>query len=66
MKTDANADGYVNVKDATEIQKACASIITLEGVSEILSDTTLDGNLNVKDATQIQKYAASLIDSFYN
>ena len=62
---DVNADGFVNVKDATQIQKVCASLASFDKATEHLADTTLDGRYNVKDATQIQKYVASLIDSFY-
>jgi len=62
---DVNADGFVNVKDATHIQKACASLATIDEATEYLADTNLDGKYNVKDATQIQKYVASIIDSFY-
>lgn len=62
---DVNFDGYINVKDATHIQKACASILVIDEADEYLADTTLDGAVNVRDATQIQKYAASIIDSFY-
>ena len=62
---DVNFDGYINVKDATHIQKACASILVIDEADVYLADTTLDGSVNVRDATQIQKYAASIIDSFY-
>ena len=62
---DVDSDGYINVKDATYIQKACASILVIDEADAYLADTTLDGNVNVRDATQIQKYAASIIDSFY-
>ena len=62
---DVNDDGYVNIKDATQIQKASAGLVSLDELAQCLADTTLDGKYNVKDATQIQKYVASLIDSFY-
>ncbi len=63
---DVNGDEEVNVKDATLIQKFCASLAQIDEANIHLADTTIDGALNVRDATQIQKYAASIIDSFYN
>ncbi len=62
---DVNGDLVVNVKDATLIQKACASLAEIKEADAYLADTTLDGAVNVRDATQIQKYIASIIDSFY-
>ncbi|MBR3972168.1 MAG: leucine-rich repeat protein [Ruminococcus sp.] len=62
---DVNSDLIVNVKDATEIQKYCADLVTIEESVKHLADTNFDGNVNVKDATHIQKYAASIIVSFY-
>ncbi len=62
---DVNGDLSVNIKDATYIQKYCASLAEIDEADMYLSDTTLDGNVNVRDATQIQKYIASIIDSFY-
>ncbi|MBQ4569422.1 MAG: leucine-rich repeat protein [Ruminococcus sp.] len=62
---DVNGDLVVNVKDATLIQKYCASLAQINEADMYLADTTLDGAVNVRDATQIQKYIASIIDSFY-
>lgn len=62
---DVNSDYTVNVKDATEIQKFCADLVTIDESVKYLSDTDFNGNINVKDATRIQKYVASIIDSFY-
>lgn len=62
---DVNDDGFVNIKDATQIQKASAGIEDLDKATEYLADVNFDGRYNVKDATQIQKYVASIIVSFY-
>ena len=55
---DADANGTINVKDATQIQKYAAKLITLDETSEALADVNLDGKVNVKDATAIQKWVA--------
>lgn len=57
---DANADGVVNVKDATLIQKAVAGLVSLDETAELVADADLNGTVNVKDATAIQKYVAGL------
>ncbi len=61
---DVNMDGYVNVKDATLIQKHVAKLVTLDSKQAKLADTNKDGYVSVKDATQIQKLVAKLISSF--
>ena len=57
---DVNGDGKVNVKDATQIQKAAAKIITLTEDEFERADVNADTKVNIKDATTIQKYAAKL------
>ena len=57
---DADANGKVNVKDATVIQKHAAHVLTLIGDATICADVNADTKINVKDATAIQKYAAKI------
>lgn len=58
---DADLNGTVNVKDATTVQKHCASLIELSGEALICADASCDGTVNVKDATAIQKYVADIV-----
>ncbi|MBQ8573041.1 MAG: starch-binding protein, partial [Ruminococcus sp.] len=55
---DTDANGTINVKDATQIQKFAAKLVELDETSEALADVDLDGKVNVKDATAIQKWVA--------
>ena len=55
---DVNGDGKVNIKDATEIQKATAMLVALADENRKAADVNDDGNVNVKDATAIQKHIA--------
>ncbi len=57
---DSDANGKINVKDATQIQKFAAKLIELDETSEALSDVDLNGKVNVKDATAIQKWVAKI------
>ncbi|MBQ4568982.1 MAG: leucine-rich repeat protein [Ruminococcus sp.] len=58
---DTNLDGKVNVKDATAIQKYCASLIEFSSDSLSVADVNGDSSINIKDATTIQKKVAGLI-----
>ncbi len=60
---DVNLDEDINIKDATEIQKYAASLITLADVQLLLADIDDNSNVNIKDATYIQKLIAGLIES---
>ena len=53
-------DGYVNVKDATTIQKHLASIITLDDPALGVADYDGDTRITVRDATEIQKFIAGI------
>ena len=64
MIGDANGDGKINVKDATQIRKAAASLVTLDEVQTLAADANGDGKVNVKDATAIQKFVAGIPVSF--
>ncbi len=59
---DVNKDGFVNVTDATLIQKYVASMEP-KNFDPDFADTFPDGRINIKDATVIQKYVARIITS---
>ncbi|MGN0452847.1 MAG: dockerin type I repeat-containing protein, partial [Ruminococcus sp.] len=58
---DANDDGYVNVKDATAIQKNLVGILTFSSEDNDIADFDCDGKLTIKDATAIQKKLVALL-----
>ena len=58
---DVNADGKLNIKDATTIQKFIAKMIELDEAQLARADYNEDSKVNVKDATMIQKKIANLI-----
>lgn len=66
---DVNADGDINIKDATAIQKYCAKLVDFdEGQIKRTNAWVYDWNGNflgynvtVKDATHIQKFVANLL-----
>ena len=55
---DTNADGKVNIKDATLIQKHIAKIDTGCEINPEIADCFKDGKISIKDVTLIQKYLA--------
>lgn len=57
---DVNGDFTVDVKDATDIQKSLAQIITLDGINSMLADFNRDGIITVDDATYVQKSIAGI------
>lgn len=61
---DVNADGKINIDDATLIQKYIAESEEFTDVQFLAADTTKDGKITVDDVTMVQKYAANLIDEF--
>lgn len=56
---DVNGDGVIEINDATEIQKAIASLGTFTELQMKVGDVNLDGKTDVVDVTLIQKYLAS-------
>ncbi len=57
---DANADGEVNVKDATAIQKSLSGIELQGAFRRDLADCDTNEVLSIKDATCIRKYLANI------
>ncbi|MED9969571.1 MAG: alpha-amylase family glycosyl hydrolase [Ruminococcus sp.] len=60
LRGDVNLDGRIDVRDATMIQRHCASIITLTDNALAAADTDTNNSVTVTDATLIQKYAAHI------
>ncbi len=60
---DANSDGNINVKDATQVQKFVASLVILNDIQYLAADANEDGVVNIKDATAIQKFIAGILDN---
>ena len=54
---DANADGELNIKDATALQKYCAK---MGSVDKLVADFNGDLKTDIKDVTDIQKKLAGL------
>ena len=57
---DINADGLVNVLDATEIQKYLSQLANLTKEELKRCDFNGDGIVSVIDSTEIQKYLAQI------
>lgn len=58
---DADGNGKVSVKDATEIQKSVAGIVYIGYELFDQADSDKDAKITVKDATRVQKYLADII-----
>ena len=57
---DTTADGVVNIRDATYIQKGLADILTMSTTDREVADVDYDGHVTIKDVTLIQKEVAGL------
>lgn len=57
---DANLDSVVNIKDATEVQKATALLVSMIFSATLRGDADFNGEINVRDATTIQKIIAGI------
>lgn len=62
LRGDANGDGSVNIKDATQIQKYVAGLIRSDSRDFVFKSADVDANgtVNIKDATAVQKMVAGL------
>lgn len=61
-----NLDSFVNITDASIIQRYLAGYEALNPLQLINGDANLDGKVSIKDSTRIQKYIAKLIASMYS
>ena len=59
---DVNGDGYINIKDATFLQRVLAEYETLTLKQQVAADCDRSGKITVKDVTLIQKYVAEISD----
>ena len=57
---DVDNDGSVTVVDVTVIQRALASLMTIDKAAEQAADVDGDGEMLIIDATLIQRWLASL------
>lgn len=57
---DVDESGYVNIKDATIVQKAVTELETLSEKAMFAANVDFSNAVNVKDATILQKYVASI------
>lgn len=57
---DTDLNLKVNVKDATQVQKHTANMLTLEGIALACADANRNDKVNVQDATAIQKAVANI------
>ena len=55
---DANGDGYMNISDVTDIQRAVAEMDTLDDLRKKAADVNGDGVVTIDDATILQTYLA--------
>ncbi len=58
---DVNRDGFIDITDATDIQKNLVGILTFDSEQDYLAEVTGDGKVTVEDATYIQKLLVKLI-----
>ena len=61
---DANSDGYVNISDVTDIQRAVAEIDTLDDLRKKAADVNGDGVVTIDDATIVQMYLAEFATDY--
>ncbi|MBQ5744071.1 MAG: dockerin type I repeat-containing protein, partial [Ruminococcus sp.] len=61
---DANGDGYVNISDVTDIQRAVAEMDTLDDLRKKAADVNGDGVVTIDDATILQMYLAEFATDY--
>ena len=61
---DVNGDGYVDVLDATLVQKYSSEKSKFDDRQFYVADVNDDGNVDVLDAADIHKYASEIITEF--
>lgn len=64
IKGDADGDGFVTVRDVTEIQRCIAELDELDEESRAAADVDGNGEVTVMDATRVQEYLAEFITEF--
>jgi len=61
---DADGDGYVNISDVTDIQRAVAEMDTLDDLRKKAADINGDGVVTIDDATILQMYLAEFATDY--
>lgn len=62
---DVNGDGFINIRDATCIQRLVAELEYETEENRIYGDVNVSGDLTIVDSTEIQKYIALFSCSEY-
>ena len=57
---DVDLNGELNIKDATELQKFLADIISIDDDAMKNADFNQDGKLNILDVTSLRKFLAKV------
>ncbi len=63
---DVDCDGFITIKDATNIQEHVSRYTTLTGQSAINADVDKSGDINIMDASYVQMYVGKFINNFDN
>ena len=58
---DTTADGKVNIRDATYIQKYLANLVEFSSTDREVADVDSDAKITIKDATSLQKKLAGIL-----
>ena len=58
---DANLDGEISIKDASEIQKHVAKLIEFTAHQKVAADLDMNDRVSVSDATYVQKIVACIV-----
>lgn len=61
---DSNLDDSIDIRDATNIQKFVAGIISFSELQNAVADVDRNATVNIKDATALQKNLAGYTTSF--
>ncbi len=61
---DVDLNGFVNMLDVVELQRAVANLVMLNDIQCINADVNLDKAQNMQDVVLIQKFIAKLITAF--
>lgn len=55
---DVNLNGFIDIDDATSIQRNLAGYLSLSAIQDVIADVNCDGNITIDDVTVIQLYLA--------
>lgn len=55
---DSNLNGYVDIDDATDIQRYLAGLLDFSAIQYVVADVNGDGHVSIDDVTEMQLYLA--------